>query len=92
MMDYGCCMVFVWLLNGTDYWFLYGCCMVVVWFLVVVWVGAGELYTGQRVNHPVACPCAGRAHGGSRREESSGRLPVASAAVCERAADAAEVG
>jgi hypothetical protein len=23
-------------------------------------------------------PCAGRAHGGSRREESSGRLPVAS--------------
>jgi hypothetical protein len=57
--------------------------MVVEWYrlLVFEWLLYGLVLgnsTRQRVNHPVACPCAGRAHGGSRREESSGRLPVAS--------------
>ena len=79
----GFCMVVVWL--------LYGCCMVVVWLLYGLVLGNS---TRQRVNHPVACPCAGRAHGGSRRERSPRAvyLRLRAGAVCERALDAAEVG
>ena len=92
-MDYGCCMVVVWLLNGTDYWFLYGCCMVVVWLLYGLVLGNStrQRRTGEPSRRvPVCRPC-------TRGFEERGVLGpftcgFGAGAVCERAADAAEVG
>ena len=73
----------MWVFEWVVVWLLYGYCMVVVWLLYGLVLGNS---TRQRVNHPVACPCAGRAHGGSRREESSGRSTCGfgTGAVCEQ--------